>query len=103
MTASSETKVAKVVLSPGSDEGLEVMTEAVVGNSGGKIPSPDVSQRSPKDEAVRGDMYLARGVSPPAAAKRGRGRGSPAIDYSLATVCHDGRRPSVAPVTGPQK
>jgi len=30
MTASSETKVAKVVLSPGSEEGLKVMTEAVV-------------------------------------------------------------------------
>jgi tetratricopeptide (TPR) repeat protein len=40
---------------------------------------------------------LAWGVNPPAAASRGRGRGSPAFGHSLATVCHDGRRPSVAP------
>jgi len=31
ITASSKTKVAKVVLNPGSEEGLKVMTEAVVG------------------------------------------------------------------------
>jgi len=36
-------------------------------------------------------------VNPPAAANRGRGRGSPAIGHSLATVRHDGRRPSVTP------
>jgi len=31
ITASSETKVAKVVLSPGLEKGLKVMTKAVVG------------------------------------------------------------------------
>ena len=31
ITASSETKVAKAVLNPGSEECLEAMTEAVVG------------------------------------------------------------------------
>jgi len=40
------------------------------------------------------------GVNPPAAAICGRGRGSPAFGHSLATVCHDGRRPSVTPGTG---
>jgi len=37
------------------------------------------------------------GVNPPAAAKRGRGRGSPAVGHSLATARHDGRSPSVTP------
>ena len=53
-----------MVLNPGSEECLEVMTKAPVGNSGGKIPSPDLSRRSPKDEAGRGDIYIARGVNP---------------------------------------
>ena len=54
ITASSETKVAKAVLNPGSEEGLEVMTKAPVGNSGGQVPSPGLSRRSPKDEAGKG-------------------------------------------------
>ena len=38
ITASSETKVAKAVLNPGSEECLEVMTEAVVGASNCDFP-----------------------------------------------------------------
>jgi hypothetical protein len=45
------------------------------------------------------DRFIAWGVNPPTAANRGRGRGSPAIGHSLATVRHDGRRPSVTPGT----
>jgi hypothetical protein len=54
-------------------------------------------------ERRRRDRWIAWGVNPPAAAKCGRGRGSPAIGHSLVTVRHDGRRPSVAPGTGQSK
>ena len=42
-------------------------------------------------ERRRRDRFLAWGVNPPAAANRGRSRGSPAVGHSLATVRHDGR------------
>ena len=47
MTASSETKVAKVVLSRGSEEGLKVMTEAVVGASSCDFPKPMLQRQNP--------------------------------------------------------
>ena len=48
-------------------------------------------------ERRRRDRFIAWGVNPPTAANRGRGREFPAIGHSLATVRHDGRRPSVTP------
>ena len=57
-------------------------------------PEPsDLSRRSPQGGA---GSESRDPPNPPVAANRGRGRGSPAVGHSLATVRHDARRASVS-------